>query len=168
MCFFSYTNFQYDSRSALIGVATTMALSLPFPLITTVRPMPPFGDMPGLHMLFYNMFMLASVVNPLIYFFTNNFYKKAFNEVFGFSQPLTSPTSILSRSGQISRNPSANDLKTKSLPFPSNPEVFGLSQPLKTSTSIVTRSGQISRNPSSNDLKNKSLTFQSNPETTLI
>ena len=34
-------------------------------------------------MAFYNLFMLASVVNPLIYVFTNDFYKKAFMEVFG-------------------------------------------------------------------------------------
>ena len=45
--------------------------------------MPPKKNLPGLHMAFYNLFMLASVVNPLIYVFTNDFYKKAFMEVFG-------------------------------------------------------------------------------------
>ena len=45
--------------------------------------MPPRTSLPGLRMAFYNLFMLASVVNPLIYVFTNDFYKKAFMEVFG-------------------------------------------------------------------------------------
>ena len=45
--------------------------------------MPPQTTLPGLRMAFYNLFMLASVVNPLIYVFTNDFYKKAFMEVFG-------------------------------------------------------------------------------------
>ena len=51
--------------------------------MTVFHPMPPRENLPGLHMAFYNLFMLASVVNPLIYVFTNNFYKKAFMEVFG-------------------------------------------------------------------------------------
>ena len=76
-----------------------MTLSLPFPLLTSVHPMPPYDDVPGLSMVFYNMFMLASVVNPLIYVFTNDFYKNAFFEVFGFSQLLRT-----TRSGQISQN----------------------------------------------------------------
>ena len=51
--------------------------------MTVFHPMPPRKNLPGLHMAFYNLFMLASVVNPLIYVFTNDFYKKAFMEVFG-------------------------------------------------------------------------------------
>ena len=51
--------------------------------MTVFHPMPPRTNLPGLHMAFYNLFMLASVVNPLIYVFTNDFYKKAFMEVFG-------------------------------------------------------------------------------------
>ena len=55
--------------------------------MTVFHPMPPKENLPGLHMAFYNLFMLASVVNPLIYVFTNDFYKKAFMEVFGLDGP---------------------------------------------------------------------------------
>lgn len=71
------------TRSALIVVGTSIGLNLPFALITVFHPMPPRTSLPGLRMAFYNLFMLASVVNPLIYVFTNDFYKKAFMEVFG-------------------------------------------------------------------------------------
>ena len=56
--------------------------SLPYSILVALYPMPPNNDIPGLHMLFYILFILAAVVNQVIYVFSNSFYKKAFQEAF--------------------------------------------------------------------------------------
>ena len=56
--------------------------SLPYSILVVLYPMPPNNDIPGLHMLFYILFILAAVVNQVIYVFSNSFYKKAFQEAF--------------------------------------------------------------------------------------
>jgi hypothetical protein len=82
------------TRSTGLVIGTSLALSLPYTILVAVRPMPPHNDIPGLHLAFYILFIFASVVNQVIYVFSNKFYKKAFYHSFGIQ---TSPdTSVAS------------------------------------------------------------------------
>ena len=56
--------------------------------------MPPHNDVPGLHVFFYILFIFASVVNQVIYVFSNKFYKKAFYQ--SFRIPTSADTSAAS------------------------------------------------------------------------
>ena len=70
------------NRSTFIAFFTYIILTLPCALIMAIHPMPPYKNLPGLHVITYILFWIAAIVNPFIYVFNNEFYKKAFIKSF--------------------------------------------------------------------------------------
>ena len=74
------------TRTARIICGSFVCCLLPSFLVSTFHTMPPNTTLPGLHIASYFLLWCTTFLNPIIYFFTNDFYKKQMKETGCFAQ----------------------------------------------------------------------------------
>ena len=73
------------TKTSIKVVSSFIILYLPTLLIAKLNPMPPNGNLPGLHVLCYSIFWSSTFVNTCIYVLSTSFYRSALEKTFGFS-----------------------------------------------------------------------------------